>query len=953
MAVTEKISKLVQNQFPDFYKEDGPNFLAFMEAYYAWMEENDNLTDGIRNLESYRDISTTTDDYIQYFYNTFLPGVPLEIAADKKLLAKYIRQENLSRGTLRAYRLLFRALYNEDVELSYPADQILKVSDGDWRIDRYLVADYDDNTYKFIGKTIKGADSQAEALVEDVIARVIRGRHLMQILVSNVKGTFNHLEPIRLKSDTNATGHTTTIDAGINRVEILTPGGEYRAGDIVEIQSDVIGDFAKVVVTDTIDLGGVLTFSIVSGGSGYTPTSYEGGSVVSLIGGDGTEPASFQILSPDISDTYAISTCTTLIQGNTAYGALAPIVTFADGIDRQMNYFANTLLSSPTFGFPEDGEVVTKMRFSDHESAKITISNTADIGVGNSIFALYANGTPTGANGTVLSIVDSTAGAAVLEIDGYKNFNNSEIIHMYFANTSGSNVGTVSAFAGNTISKQVVAVGYIGNTALTNLQVGDELVGLTSDCYGVVRKVISTVANGYSRGVGGADDRDLVTVIVSANTTANLTSQFDTGPIKGAFIENEGLRLVGSSTPVGNVATSGTTANVVYENVYTNLEDSIIFTATTFGTIAKLSLIDGGSGYSIAPRVSVEEQDIKSLGIGEAWLTLESDDVHWNTGNSSITALDTNDRIVQANTGCSGDIKGGDGTAVVSTTVLANGTYQTVVRVWQDFLQREPAGRNWANNQHVDIKIYDSSYVPGEDDTRSPVGTGSALITSIRDGGVLGKNANITASVGANGTIFGLRVVDSGFSYGQFEEALLEATDRPLAQSARVKVTLGGVSNAEGYYATERSHISTTRGYIQDSRFYQEFSYQIISAISLSRYRELALELVHPAGNALFGKYRSSSNAALDIAVDTYNARKALSNGTIAINDGSFDLVGTGTSFTSEFANNDTIIIEYAHKQFYSIPLNIVSSATSANVKIAWANTNLSGANAYYSTGTF
>jgi len=946
MAVTEKISKLVRNQFPDFYKEDGENFLAFIEAYYAWMEENGNLTDGIRNLESYRDISTTTDDYIQYFFNTLLPGMPIEVAADKKLLAKYIKQGNLSRGTFASYKLLFRALYNEDIELSYPADQILKVSDGDWRIDRYLIANFDENTYDFIGKTITGTESQAEALVEDVVARVIRGRHLMQILVSNVKGTFNHLEPIRLKSVTEGTGHTTEIDAGINRVEIISPGGEYRAGDVVEIQSDIIGQFAKVVVTDIIDLGGTLTFSIVSGGSGYTATSEEGGSTLKLVGGDGTEAASFSVLQADINDTFAISTCTTLIGANTTYGALAPIVTFSDGIDRQMNYFSNTLLSSPTFGFPEDGEVATKINYRDHESAVLTIANTADISSGNSIFALYANGTPTGANGTVISVIDPTAGATVLEIDGYKNFNGSEIIHMYFANTSGSNVGVVSAFSGNTISKQVVQIGNVAGQTITT---GNEIVGLTSNCYAVIKKVVGVAAGAYEHTPGNY--RDLVTVVVSANSTANLTSQFDTGPIKGVYLENEALRFVGSGTVVGNVAS--TTSNTTHEHIYTALQDSIVFTAGTFGTVAQLSLIDGGSGYSIAPTVKLTEQDISSLGIGEAWLTLESDDVNWGTGNSSFTSLDTNDRIVQANTGCSGDVKGGYGTSVVATNVLANGTYQMVVRVWQDVLQREPAGRNWVNNQHVDLKIYDSSYVPGEDDSRSVADTGTALVTGVLDGGVLGKNANITAGVGANGTISGLRVIDSGFSYAHNESALLEDTGRNLATSARVRINLGGVANAEGYYATERSHISTTRGYIQDSRYYQEFSYEIISPISLARYRDIALELVHPAGQALFAKYRAQSNSAIDIAANTYNTRKAISNGTIAINDGSFDLVGTGTSFTSEFANNDTIIIEYAHRQFYNIPLNIVSSATSANLKIAWANTNLSGANAYYITGTF
>ena len=66
------------------------------------------------------------------------------------------------------YKLLFKILYDEDVEINFPADQMLKVSDGDYRIDRYLITHHDPRGYTFIGKTIKGSDSQAEALVEDV-----------------------------------------------------------------------------------------------------------------------------------------------------------------------------------------------------------------------------------------------------------------------------------------------------------------------------------------------------------------------------------------------------------------------------------------------------------------------------------------------------------------------------------------------------------------------------------------------------------------------------------------------------------------------------------------------------------------------------------------------------------------------------------------------------------------
>ena len=34
MAVTEKLSSLVQRQFPAFYQEEGEKFLSFVKAYY-------------------------------------------------------------------------------------------------------------------------------------------------------------------------------------------------------------------------------------------------------------------------------------------------------------------------------------------------------------------------------------------------------------------------------------------------------------------------------------------------------------------------------------------------------------------------------------------------------------------------------------------------------------------------------------------------------------------------------------------------------------------------------------------------------------------------------------------------------------------------------------------------------------------------------------------------------
>jgi len=943
MAVSEKLSQIVSEQFPDFYKEEGSNFLAFMEGYYEYLEQSGKLTDGVRNLQSYSDISRTTDEYIEYFINTFLPNVPQEVIADKKLLVKYILQQNKSRGTFRSYKLLFRVLYNEDIEISYPADQILKVSDGDWRLERYLATSFDENTYRFIGSTIKGAESSAEALVEDVVRRNIRGRDMMQINLSNIKGTFSHLEPVRLLTDTGATGHAPIIEAGISELSIISPGAEYRLGDVVDIISSVKGFFGKVVVSGVSDLGGVIVFNLNDGGSGYT-SSTQGATDIRVLGGDGTSPASFAIAPSDITDTFSLSSCVTFINANNVFGSNAPTITQANTTDVKISTYADMPLSTTHYGFPESGEGVGNANFRDHANAILRIANTQDIKVGDSLYGVTSS-----ANATVLSIVDSTASNTVVRIDGYKNFSTTaggESIRSIYANTSGNNVGTVISFSGNTIGYHVLS---IGNVAGQTITAGQELVGRTSNSFGTIKKVISDTANGYTRGVGGADDRNLVVVQVTANTTANLTSQFDTGPLK-PFEENEGLRIVNANTTVGNVVS--TTSNTLIENLYSKLEDSILFSTKSFGTIGGLSLIVGGDNYTVAPTVSVIERDIVSLGVGEQYLTLHSDDINWGTGNSNITSLDTNDRLIQTSSGASGDVKGGRAPNVpISVTQYANGTYETIVRVWQDFLQREPANIQFANNTNVTLSIFDSSYTPGTVDSRTPVDSGTAKIVNIQDEGVLGKNAVVSTSVGANGTITKIRVIDSGLAYRQGEVVTIQSTGRTNSASATGRITLSGAANGQGYYASTRSHLDSLRGYIQDSRFYQEYSYQVISPIALARYRDYALKLVHPAGQALYGRYRSQSNAAVDISVTANNATRFKAVGTVAINNGSFNVVGTATKLDDVYSNNSTLYIETVPKTFYAVPINIVSSNTTANLTIAWSNTSLTSANVYYYNG--
>jgi len=947
MSVEGKLSSLVENQFPAFYKEEGPKFLAFIKAYYQYLETTGKQQDTQKNLKNYKDIDDTLDEFIKYFRSELMPEIPNDALADKRLLAKRIKDLYTTKGTIDSYKLLFRILYDEDVELNFPADQMLKVSDGDFRIDRYLTTHHDPRAYSFIGKTIKGTDSQAEALVEDVKRLVAKSRDIDQILLSNVKGSFNHLEAIQLKDTPAGGGYAPIVECGIRKVTITTGGGQYEKGDIVDIISSKTGAFAKAVVVDTNDLQSKVNFSIVNGGSGYVNTEQDqdlstldlgAGTIVEYIGGVGTSPATFKILTGDITDTFALSQNTNKFGSNTIFGATAPRVTYRDTSLGIMNTHANTLLCSPDFGFREPSEsLISSRNYRTNANAVIVLENTSDPGVvvGDSLFGVTSS-----ANAIVKAIrrtYDATLDNVVLAVDTFKNFQANETVKK--TTSTGATVGTIKAtdgFFANTIGYHVVQVANTdGGGGITQ---GDEIVGMRSGAFGVVKKILNiTASNQYDHDGDSTPDRKIITMQVTANTTANTTSQFDAGPMK-AFLAKEGIRKVNSSVVVGNNVSQ--TSNSIIENIHTTLNNSLIFVNRTVGTIARLSNRIGGTNFTKAPEVKVEHRNVAALGIGEAYLTVQYDDPNFLTGVNSIIALDTNDRLEQASTGAKANIM-----AVGQTIQHANTTFETVLRVWQDELQREPGGINWATGTSATKHFTDASQ-------SSLAGTGAVNIVNIRDEGVLGKNAIISADIGANGSIKTARVIDSGFSYKPKETVTFSSSGRVNAIQAQGILTIDNIANAEGYYASTRGHVSSARGFIQDSDFYQEFSYEVAASIALTRYKDVALRLIHPAGQKFFGKFKVSTNAmSQSVTTSTIRTRK-VATGTIAINNNANTITGTGTQLTTEFANGDTIIIGPVSNVFYQARLNIVDSATSANLSVNWTHGNITGANAHYFSGT-
>jgi len=214
MATDKKTSVLVAEQLPDFVLEEGPKLQRFIEAYYEFMEQNGGAIDGTKNLLSYQDIDTTTDSFLQYFREEIYKNIPDSALIDKRLLAKHIREMYRNKGTEKSYKFLFRALYNEDVDFTYPGDFMLRTSDGRWTEEKYLrVNDISGSAAASLeGQIVTGDTTGAYARVENVDRVTESGVVITELYLSSIVGTFANNETIT--SNVTSTSATITVDSG-------------------------------------------------------------------------------------------------------------------------------------------------------------------------------------------------------------------------------------------------------------------------------------------------------------------------------------------------------------------------------------------------------------------------------------------------------------------------------------------------------------------------------------------------------------------------------------------------------------------------------------------------------------------------------------------------------------------------------------------------------------------
>lgn len=275
-----KTSLLIPSQIPEYIRDDPSydNFVAFLQSYYEWLEQEGNVTDRAKNLLNYADIDKTTDKFISYFTNEFLQYFPKEILVDKRTAVKFAKELYQSKGTLSAYKLLFRVLYNSDVDIYFTNDHILRASDGVWYVERYL--NLLTNDFRFLDTKnyrIFGEESKSLATIEN---SVVDGNKI-KIFISNLQRSFRSGEYIRIVNDYN---QDIIIDGENLRAKIIgqvyeivvdpkNRGKYYNVGDPVVVYGGLSGEngIGAIAEVGSVTSGSIKSISVVNGGYGYRP----------------------------------------------------------------------------------------------------------------------------------------------------------------------------------------------------------------------------------------------------------------------------------------------------------------------------------------------------------------------------------------------------------------------------------------------------------------------------------------------------------------------------------------------------------------------------------------------------------------------------------------------------------------------------------------------------------
>jgi hypothetical protein len=695
--VNQKTSLLVSGQLPEYVVDEFPNFTAFMEAYYEFLEnaqgtQKNDLVAKAKDLRHITDVDDSISQFEDSFFNSFASLIPRDVAVDKGILIKHILPLYLAKGNEKSFKLLFRLLFNEEVEIAQPKTSVLRASDGKWLIensfrieqDVYSVYTGNGTTTTFRLAQIAGIND-ITVYVDGVIQRnnysvrkeskklifdtAPAANAVIKVLYTNFDfGLFQNRKITGVLS-----GATAIIERTAQKTINSVPIFELFINTKNLVGTFITGENVNVTIIDstnntliTLELNGLSilkTINIIDGGANYNV-----GDTVIVSGGDASRDATAfvsEVFSGFINQIRVLAGGAGFKTGSNVFvvGTGSASLTMAiDAVDNsgansanvfhvntdRISDFNNVLISDSDYGFNASivtenvqSRIIDALSFTDVTSIG-PITNVAIL-FANAAFAsvptLEAESAPYNANGTTHTILSSHSIGRLNIVaagDGYEIGDElifTETQPMKFGYGAAAAVTNVSPTGA--ITKVEIQPSRIAGTANTFGNSNVTVIGTSTKFEDELKVGDYIMINNESRYINAISSNTSLNVNVNFtySTTDKRIGKYYDYPIGGQNYNAKHLPNVTISTKTG---ANGSV------NVYSLMGDGENLFATSDtdpGAILKIKISDGGSGYAFTPVINLTQS---GDGTATANAELESTYVtypgRWTTSDSIISA---------------------------------------------------------------------------------------------------------------------------------------------------------------------------------------------------------------------------------------------------------------------------------------------------------------------------
>jgi hypothetical protein len=698
-------SLLVNSQLPEFVREEHPNFIAFLEAYYEYLEnkQGTQLNDLVKQSKQARyftDVDSSVADFEENFFNTYANLFPQDVQVDKAVLLKNVLPLYLAKGNEKSFKLLFRLLYNEEVEVLRPKTNVLKLSSGNWLIENIFraaqevystytgdgtektfrlaqVASYDEVTVyvndveltsgygvrkelrKLVFDTAPANNSVIKVLYDNFNFRLLTNRKI----IGKISGASALIEKVTQRT-VNA---VPAFELYINSKTLV---GDFENGESGTIEI-IDPDDETLITIEVLGLSNLSAINIINGGS-----SYNVGDPVIITGGGASKDAQAivsEVFSGFVNKITAVAGGAGFKIGSNVnvvgLAANSALVLAIDDVDTSGQNTANSF-------------VVNTDRIAD--LATINISD-ADYGFNSSVI-------PSGENANT-KLIDAFSFTTITSIGAITN------VAILFSNTTFATAPTLDAdsaqYTANSTTHFVLSSGSLGRIGINDggngYEIGDEIIFSNKEMQfgiGAAAAVTNVSSNGAitqvelqpSRIIGTANtfgesnstvigtntlfettlrvgDRIIINNesrfinTITSNTSLNVNVNFSKASTNKP-IGLHGQHLVGGQNYEANKlptitvsSLNGANANLSVIALMGDGENLSGLSTSPLGEILNIRITNGGFGYEFLPQIILTgsgDGTAQANGVIETtYVTIPG---RWTTSDGILSA---SERVVQ------------------------------------------------------------------------------------------------------------------------------------------------------------------------------------------------------------------------------------------------------------------------------------------------------------------